>query len=426
MNFFANQNEPVRLFYDMPDYNINRGVQAEIYDEGTVDDGSKLIKTVDLDINSSITGRYEAFYTPTTTKPRLTVRFVIYTNTSFTTKFIGIAPFSAQINMNAGLGGGFGATGDIKFDLTDTEANKFAEAVWKTKLETITEEDSASVWLKTRSDLTTKEILSIIKGFFGEKLMNLKKLIVNSDNKIKGIESTLNDVGKKIDDNKKVITDRIEEVVNRMEGVINKVEVGSLDIVKKINDNLEKLSSFENKIDIKASKDNLLSHIHLFQLVTVFDKKIEGFILNQKIPKMNDFSGFLEGIESKNKALNLEQSEFITNFLKSKIQKMVTEMEIEVTKKVISNLGDTINRNGSSGFTESQGIKTMIANLQKTVDEKGKISKQRDDRSKKDINSIILTIQDNAGALGKLIQSKDIKKMLEELINEINNLRDNG
>ena len=244
---FGKTNVPLRLFYDIPDYTTDKGVKAEVYSGGTTSGGSSLLQTVTLPHNAGIPGRYEAMYTPPDgVGDLLSVRYVIYTDTNYTDKFIGYGVGSEQIVLNSGVGqlGGGGSFGITTRNVTD-----IAEKVWQYDISKITVKNSAAVWLK-------RDISKVI------------------DEKNKAVISLLDGVSKKLS-----VGDAKNEILKKfIEQVRNDVLTQSkkeLAVFKQLGDTIEN--------DKKFIEDTLSSAAGI---ITAEQKKLLQEYLNDKVAKM--------------------------------------------------------------------------------------------------------------------------------------------
>ncbi len=284
---FGKTGIPVRLIYDIADFSTTRGVQGEVSRKGTASGGSVVIETVNLTINSSITGRYEALYTPTTTEDSLDIRFIVYNTTSYSTRALGYSVITEQLVLNSGvgqLGGSAGVAGGGFRHLTDKELERIAELL------------SKKIDNKPKKD-TTKGIIEVIKDFHDKSRLDAKKSISLLETQSANLSKL----------------DKLEDLD----------KLGSLDKLKNLNklNSLNKLSKLELLEEIKNKRDTLTEE---------------------------DFKILLKIVKEFGDQFNKEQNIILTSFLNDKIFRIlldvITNNSGEIDKKLEIIMAHTVGK----------------------------------------------------------------------------------
>lgn len=402
---------PIRLFVDLPFYDNSKGVQAEIYHDGLSTGGSSLLTTKNLTRNTSVDGRYEAFYTPPENYDHLQVRYVVYTDDTYAEKDLGIGPFNEQMVLNDNGGGSLGFIGDysapVVKPLEDVDVEKIVNAIWKKNIKKIDDPNSAAVVLK-QSLVDYNKIDSSISGAVDkivQVLRSIEAMIVSNFTKIFGLNLP------------QLIKNGFDFHSNKGDQHHNTLATGLTEIKGQINERVDELTNKVNsridKLDQIARFEDLVAQIKqsidVLENINSLDSKMNYLLMKQKL-EVKDFDWFVKNINDNSHKFGSEQTQFITDYVQNKVNQIVTEADNQSIKKILDSMeqltGDSNNKNSS----EYKKIHQVAVDLQGKVADNEKKLKELDKKYQSSTKEVITTIQNNVLALAKLIEKLDTSR----------------
>ena len=238
---------PLLLTNALPLYREDKGVQAEVYSNGTSTSPGNLLTTLNLLHQSG--GVYSVLYTPPEEHSVLDIIYKVYTDTTYTTLDKAYLPIKDQLNVQ-GLGGagrgyplGEGSTSRI--GLTDKEIEKIINGVIK-EIKPLVNVEIPKVDLSGTNELIKDsnsklvQFSTDIQKSINEKIKNtLKAIETKKEDKTtqKQIVKLVSDLQNLQKDNHK----RMQEQVNTVDQKVN-----HLDHIK-VGNRVEELLAKSNK-----------------------------------------------------------------------------------------------------------------------------------------------------------------------------------
>jgi len=382
----------MKIYWDAPDDKSDLGVRAEISGRGNSSSPENFLETLTLthQTTSGVDGRYSVLYTPPPNHDYLSVKYLIYTDTGVATRdgFTYGTP-SEDIVLNSGVGQlGGGGGGVVVKPMTDKEITKVAKKLWQVPLSDIDKEDSAAIWLKTRSDFDSEDIEQPLQDI-NKEIIGIGSTQKISDNNVSGVMKELSDIVSKVI--VKVDTSKVE--------ILENVDKKTEENIKAIDSINSKMGEMKDGVSIETAKSQLMSSLFLIDAMSMVDKKIDDFVVNQKIPKVNDLAVVLETIRSESDVANTRQSQIFTDFMQNKFIEMIKEIENETSDRTVNQLVTFSAQNFKAGSEQAKNMSKMVEELKKQSKENDKKLNVIQKENKLKMSELMSSTANNATAL---------------------------
>ncbi|MFZ5559374.1 MAG: hypothetical protein ACOZAL_01105 [Patescibacteria group bacterium] len=364
----AKPNEPILLTYTVPFYKTDKVVKVEVYSPGTSAAPGNLLSTETLTHQSA--GRFAKLYTPPADQDFLDLVYKVYKSDG-TTLDLAYTPFIQQLVLNGYSAGGGTYGGTTVQPLSDDDYEKIAEKIWQKRIDKITEKNSAAVYLKQQPETDLAGIQRIVQT----ENKNLSELGVSIQNMItKGFNkfNTLFDLPKLFKEKFKEKEKFIKEKEN-IEQLVNKISQSIL----------------------------------MFNTLTVLDTKLSDLLLKQKVFQINDFDWFFNDVKQMSKNLSAEQTEQLNNFMQFKVSQVVSEIDNQSSKRMLSSMTETMNTVYDKNSKEAKEIKKSIQQLQAQIAKNEDNLKELAIKQQDGLKEVIMILQNNILALAKLIEKNE-------------------
>jgi len=354
---FASSGIPVRLFYDIPDFTTDKGVQAEIYRTGTSSGGEVLVETVNL--AHLATGRYSALWTPPNEEQTtLSIRYIVYTDTGYGTKSPRYDPASEQMVLNSGVGVGGGGT---RWNITDHEVSRLVKALKKV--------------------LPKQKDIKIPKVDIPDYSLVLGRIEAGM-----GVESTQN----------------TSKIVDKIKGVVDTVKSGFKQENAKIDDVLGLVS--ENTKDIKKSIDDAdISPLIKSGFEAVHKQVGRLDFTTDLAPVLNEIKEAVSSVVKTRPELQTffdKQNKVLTEYVSS----VVEAKSLRTQNTVLGGIVGEVKKGLSGSSRQTATTNRILGTINKQVSRNDKKLEALASLGISQKKELVTTVQNNSLALSKIWQ----------------------